>query len=164
MRRSAVLATTAAMLLGVATLSAQAANFAGHWVLVPDTTAMGGGGGGGRGFGGGGLGQEVTIAQDAKTLTITRTTQNGESKQVYNLDGSESSNTMSMRGNDMVQKSTAKWDGGKLVITTNYDMGNGPVTTTMALSMSGGNLVVETTRPGRGGGAPTTRTSTYKKG
>ncbi|MGH7582056.1 MAG: hypothetical protein ACREL5_02375, partial [Gemmatimonadales bacterium] len=83
MRRSAVLATAATMLLGVATLNAQTANFAGHWVMVPDTTAMSGGGRGGRG----GLGADVTIAQDAKTLTITRTMGGNDVNTVYNLDG-----------------------------------------------------------------------------
>ncbi len=70
-----------------------------------------------------------------------------------------------MRGNDVEQTSTAKWDGSNLVIATSMDMGNGPSTTTMTLSLdSSGNLMVATTRPGRGGGAPTTRMSTYKKG
>ena len=40
------------------------------------------------------MGTEMTITQDSKTLTITRTTRGGESKHVYNLDGSESRNTI----------------------------------------------------------------------
>ncbi len=170
MRRTVGFLTAATVLLSAASLAAQAPNFAGSWTLVPDTTAMAGGGGGGGRMGGGrggfgGLGQQVTIAQDAKTLTITRSMGGNDMSTTYNLDGTPTKSTMSMRGNDVEQTNTAKWDGSKLVISTSMDMGNGPSTTTMTLSTdASGNLMVETTRPGRNGGAPTTRTSTYKKG
>ena len=68
-------------------------------------------------------GRECTIAQDAKALTVTRTTQAGEVKAVYNLDGSESKNTMTVGENTITSMSTAKWDGAKLVIITKTDMG-----------------------------------------
>jgi hypothetical protein len=172
MRRTVGFLTAATVLLSAASLAAQAPNFAGSWTLVPDTTAMGGGGGGGGGggrMGGrggfGGLGQTFTATQDAKTLTITRSMGGNDVATTYNLDGTPTKATMTMRGNDVEQTNTAKFDGAKLVITSSMDMGNGPSETTMTLSMdSSGNLLVETTRPGRNGGAPTTRTSTYKKG
>ncbi len=161
MRRTALFLSVAALTLASTTaIHAQAANFAGTWTMVPDPNAAGGGGRGGRG----GLGQEVTIAQDAKTLTITRTTQAGEVKSVYNLDGSDSKNTMSMGGNSVDQMSQAKWDGSKLVINSSMPMGDTERKTSMTLSLdSSGSLVVESTSPGRGGGDPVTRTSTYKK-
>ena len=42
----------------------------------------------------------------------------------YKLDGTESKNTMMGRGGTPTESvSTAKFDGGKLVITTKQDMG-----------------------------------------
>jgi hypothetical protein len=158
MRRAAVCA--AALVIATGSLLAQApANFAGKWTLVPDPNA-----GGGRG-GMGSLSQEATIVQDAKTLTITRTTQMGEMKTTHNLDGSESKNTVSFNGNSMDQLSKAKWDGGALTINTSMNLNGTPVETTMKLSLDpSGNLIVESTRPDfQGGGAPITSKFTYKK-
>jgi hypothetical protein len=161
MRRTAAL-FAAGLMLGATNLLAQAANLAGHWVMVVDPNAPPPTG---RGGGRGGLGQEVTIAQDAKTLTITRTTQAGEMKSVYNLDGSDSKNMMTMGGNSVEQVSQAKWVGSKLVIHTSMTFNGAPRETSMSLSMDqAGNLVVESTNPGRGGGSPVTTTTTYKKG
>lgn len=166
MRRAVLLATAALVVAGTASLNAQAKpNFAGKWTMVQDPNAAPPAGGrGGRG-GFGGLGQEFTATQDDKTLTITRTTQNGEIKSVYNLDGSDSKNTMSMGGNDVEQLSKAVWDGGKLTITTTMNFNGNSRETKMSLSLdASGNLVVESTSPGRNGGEPTVRTTTYKKG
>jgi hypothetical protein len=157
--------SAAALVLAAPALSAQGKpSFAGKWAMVVDPNAAGGGGGG-RGGGRGGLGMEPTIAQDEKTLIITRTTQAGEVKSVYNLDGSESKNTMTMGGNAVEQVSKAAWEGNTLVITTTSSFQGNPTTSTMKLSIdASGQLVVETTSPGRGGGEPVTRTATYKKG
>jgi hypothetical protein len=165
MRRISFLAVAIAATFLVAGLSAQNPNFAGKWTQVVDPNApapgAGGGGGGGRGGGRGGgggqfCGQECTIAQDAATITITRTTQAGEQKAVYNLNGSESKNAG--RGGEVVSK--AMWEGGKLVISTaqpGRDGGPG-VTVKTTVSMSGGNMEVETDA-GRG-----PQKTTYKKG
>ena len=135
MRRMAI-ALTAATLLVSAGLSAQAPALSGHWTLVPDPNAAppaGGGGGGGKGGGRGGgaqgfCGMECTIAQDAKTLTVTRTTQAGEQKAVYNLDGSDSKNMVPGRqgGAPTEVVSKAKVEGSKIVISTTRDF-NGTV-------------------------------------
>jgi hypothetical protein len=188
MRRATVLFTAAALVVASATGYAQAKpSFAGKWTLVPpaDAAAGGGGGGGGRGGrggGGGGIGMEPTIVQDANTLTITRMQGQTEVKSVYKLDGSESKNMMAAGGGrggrggadaaaappapvEVVSK--AKWDGNKIVIvTTNPGRGGGaPTESTMTLSIdASGNLVVEQSRPGRDGGAPMLTTQTYKKG
>ena len=166
MRKHALIAGALTLVLAATTSQAQGKpDFSGSWTLVVDPNAAGGGGGGGRGGGGGGLGQGGTITQDAKTLTITRTTQNGEIKVVYNLDGSESKNMMQGRGGQVEQVSKAAWDGAKLVITTSFTMGENAVTRTESYALDGsGQLVVSTTAPGRGGGEPMTTTRTYKKG
>ncbi len=153
-----------ALAFGAVEASAQAKSFAGAWTVVAGpnaATPAPGGRGGGRG----GLGQAATISQDDKTLTITRTTQAGEMKMVYNLDGSDSKNTMAMGGNSVEQVSKAKWDGGKLHITTSTMFNGEARETTMVMSLDdAGQLIVEATQPARGGGAPTTTKMTYKKG
>jgi hypothetical protein len=161
MRKNALILGALSLVLAATTAVAQQPNFSGSWTLVVDPNAPPPSGRGG----GGGLGQAATLTQDAKTLTITRTTQNGEVKIVYNLDGSESKNMMQGRGGQTEQVSVAKWDGGKLVVTTNFTMGENQVTRTQTLSLdASGQLVVSTTSPGRGGGEPTTTVQTYKKG
>jgi Spy/CpxP family protein refolding chaperone len=152
---------TAAVVLMATSVYAQAPNFAGKWTPDAEKNAAmnpnAGGGGRGGGRGGGMGGGEVTIAQDAKTLTVKRTTQAGEMKLTYNLDGSPSKNMAMGRGGQTEVTSTAKWDGAKLVITSD----NGQ---SITYAMDGAWLVQSTTSPGRGGGDPVTRSTYYKKG
>lgn len=153
MKRMTAMLSAAALVVMTAGLMAQATNFAGKWTRVEDpAAAQGGGGRGGRG----GFGQEVTITQDAKAITLEYMgggQQPTAMKRVYNLDGTDSKNTMSFAGNTTEVVSKAKWDGGKLVITTAGQNGE----TTQTLSLTGGNLVVESA----GGRGPSS--VTYKK-
>ena len=162
MRKNALIVGALSLVFAASIAQAQdKPNFAGSWTLVVDPNAPAPGRGGG-----GGLGQAATLTQDAKTLTITRTTQNGEVKLVYNLDGSESKNSVMGRGGAATEQvSKAAWEGTTLVVTTNYMMGETAATRTQKFSLdASGQLVVATTSPGRGGGEPTTTTQTYKKG
>jgi hypothetical protein len=167
MRRSTAMMSVAAVAFVATNAFAQAKSFAGTWTLVPDTAAaaqqMGGAGGrGGRGPGG--FGQTFTATQDAKTLTIARTTQNGEVKSVYNLDGSDSKNSVMGRGGEAMEVvSKAKMDGDKLVITTTQDFNGTARTSTQTISLdAAGNLWVESNRPGRDGNPMVTKVQ-YKK-
>jgi hypothetical protein len=164
MRRNAFIGGALAVLIAAAPALAQdMPNFSGSWTLVADPNAAGGGGGGGRG-GGAGLGQAAVLAQDMKTLTVTRTTQNGEIKMTYNLDGSDSKNMVMGRGGQTAQVSKATWDGPKLMISTTLMMGENTVTRTQTMSLdASGQLVVTVSGPGRGGEVTTT-TQMYKKG
>ena len=171
MKRAAILVGALAVVLSMAT-SAQA-QFAGKWTIVVDPAAAppaapgGGGGGGGRGGGGGGAavgGMEVTIAQDATSITINKTQGQAPITLKFTLDGKDSKNTFTGRGGEVVQTGQAMLSAGKLTISTTQDAGRGPTTTKQVISIDGGNLKVETTAPGRGGGEPTTTTTTYKKG
>ena len=164
MRRNALVVGALSLVFAASIAQAQdKPNFSGSWTVIADPNAAGGGAGGGRG-GGGGLGQAATITQDAKTLTVTRTTQNGEVKLVYNLDGSDSKNMVQGRGGQTEQVSKATWDGAKLVITTNLMMGETAITRTQTMSLdASGQLVVTVSGPGRGGEVMT-NTQTYKKG
>ena len=160
MRRVSALLGAAAVVLWATSAFAQAKpSFAGTWVR--EAPAGGGGGGGGRG-GGGGWGMEPTITQDATTLTV-KWSQPGreggtptEQTRTYKLDGTESKNPGG-RGGEQISKAT--WEGSKLVIKTATQAGE----STMAVSLEGGNLVIENTFPGREGGAPTTNKIVYKK-
>ena len=161
MRRNALVVGALSLVFAASIAQAQdKPNFSGSWTVVADPNAAPTGGRGG----GGGLGQAATITQDAKTLTVTRTTQNGEVKLVYNLDGSDSKNMVMGRGGQTEQVSKATWDGTKLVISTTFTMGENTATRTQTMSLdASGQLVVTVSGPGRGGEVMTT-TQTYKKG
>jgi hypothetical protein len=100
----------------------------------------------------------MVLKQDAKTLTITRTVGENQLVTTYNLDGSPSKNTGMGRGGEAppAVTSTAKWDGAKLVVTSD----NGQ---TITYAMDGAWLTISTTRPGREGGPATTNVQYYKK-
>jgi hypothetical protein len=172
MRRIFFLTAALTAVLFGAGLAAQAKpDFSGKWTLVPDPNAAApdaaGGGRGGRGGRGGGgqqfCGQECTITQDATTLTVTRTTQAGEQKATYKLDGSESKN-MGGRGGQTEIVSKAMWDGNRVTIATSQpgrDGGPG-LTRNTVLSVVGGQLEVENTV--EGGQGPPAAKQIYKKG
>ena len=145
----------AAAMLALTTVAfAQKPDFSGTW--APDPAAAPAGGGGGQR--GGGMGPMV-VKQTADTLTVEQTRGENKVVQTYKLDGTESENKMMGRGGEMVTKSTAKWDGSKLVISTQRAGQDGNMmTTTQTWSLEGGNLTIE--RPGRDGA---TMKSVYKK-
>lgn len=169
MRRAAAVLGALALVVASASVFAQAKpNFAGAWTLVPAEGAAAGGGGGrggGRGGGGGGgggfaCGQSCTITQDAAVLKVERMQGENTISMSFKLDGSDSSNTTMGRGGEQTVVSKAAWTGNNLVITTAGQNGE----TKATVSMASGMMSISTTRPGRGGGDPTTTTQSYKKG
>jgi hypothetical protein len=98
-------------------------------------------------------------------MTVTRTTPVGEFTSTYNLDGSESKNTVNFNGNSFDQVSRTKWDGQKLIVNTTMSVENTPVEFSMVISQdAAGTLGLEATRPDfQGGGGPITTKATYKK-
>ena len=135
-------------------------DFSGTWVMVDpppaaaNAGAAAGRGGRGSGRGGGfqpGFGAEFTVKQDARTLTITRGGQS--SPLTYSLDGTESKNAVTRDGQQQEQIATATWDGNKLVIATQVRFMGNTREQRRVLAMEGGNLVIDQTNPGRGGGA-----------
>jgi hypothetical protein len=150
----------AAAILAVASVTfAQKPDFSGTWTLDAEASGMAAGGGGGGGRGGGALGNgPSTVKQTADAITIERTMGENKVTLTYKLDGTESKNTMMGRGGaPMESVSTAKWDGGKLIITSKQDMGGQAVETTQTWSLAGSVLTVEST----GGRGPQKRV--YKK-
>ena len=138
----------AAAVLAVATVAfAQKPDFSGTWQIDPEASGMAGGGGGRMGGG------PMTVKQTADTLTVERSMGGNTMTSTYKLDGTESTNQMMGRGGSMEAKSTAKWDGNKLVITTKV----GDNENTQTWSLENGVLTIE----GTGGRGPTKRV--YKK-
>ena len=143
-------------------------DFSGRWVMVDPPPAAGNAGAGrGAGRGGGrgagfqpGFGPEITVKQDATTLTITRGGQT--SPLTYKLDGSESKNSVTRDGQQQEQIATATWDGNKLVIATQVRFQGNTREQRRVLVMEGGSLVIDQTNPGRSGGAAIK--VVYKKG
>ena len=129
---------------------AQKPDFSGTWTLDPEASGAPAGGGGGGMRGGGG---PMTVKQTADTLTVERSMGGNTMTSTYKLDGTESTNQMMGRGGSMEAKSTAKWDGNKLVITTKV----GDNENTQTWSLENGVLTIE----GTGGRGPTKRV--YKK-
>jgi len=169
-RRTLSMAVSFVLAIAVGVYAQARPDFSGKWVMdpasAPAAPAGGGGGGrgGGRGGGGAGFGQEFTATQDAKMLMISRAQGDQTVVANYNLDGSESKNMVAGRGGQQEQVSKAMWDGAKLVVTTSLNVGGNAVEQRRVFSMEGGNLVIEQTQPGRGGGEPTTTKIVYKKG
>ena len=162
-RAMSAICVVAMAFAAVSTAMAQAKpNFTGKWTLVPDPNAAAPAGGRGRG-GFGGLGQNPVVTQDEKTLTVVTTTQAGENKAVYNLDGSESKNPLTFGENTIDRVSRVKWDGARLVIATTITVQGNAIESAQTWSLdAAGALVVESTS--NFGGNPSTTKATYKKG
>ena len=145
MRRKLAMTATLVVALAVAGY-AQKPDFSGTWTPEPaaDAAAAAGGGGGGRGGGG-----PMTVKQTATELSVETQGRNGPQTRVYKLDGSETEVQMGQ----MTAKVSAKWDGGKLVITTKSERGE----QTQTWSLADGKLKVDRT----GGRGPSS--TTYKK-
>jgi len=141
------------------------ANFTGTWTYNAEKStqppAGGGGGGGGGGRGGFGAGN-ITVAQEANLLTITRTRpgQDGGASVTtttkYTLDGKESVNTMGQGES----KSTATWaaDGKSLTVVTKTSFNGNERTSTEVWSVTAPKtLSIVATRQGQNGEVKTTR-------
>ena len=156
MKRARVGIIAAAILAVASVTFAQKPDFSGTWTLDAEASGVpAGGGGGGGGRGGGALGNgPATVKQTADALTIERTMGDNKVTMTYKLDGTESKNTMMGRGGTPMESvSTAKFDGGKLIITTKA----GENETVQTWSLAGSVLTVEST----GGRGPSKRV--YKK-
>jgi pectate lyase len=139
MRKIALLVVALALVVTGLAVAQGKVDFSGKWAPKVDPNAAppaGGGGGGGRGGGGG----PMTVKQTATELTQERTMGENTMTTVFKLDGTESVNK-TQRGES---KSTAKFDGAKLVIKTVSEGANGPqeTTATWSLSADGKELTV----------------------
>jgi hypothetical protein len=145
--------TIALFLIAPVMTHAQAgkANFSGNWVFNAEKSTLPEGGGGQR-MGGG----DMTVTQDATTLTQSRAGRDGTTRETkYILDGKENVNTTG-RGE---MKYTAKWsaDGKSLTIATKMSFNGNEFTSTAVWSLKDAKtLSVESTREGQNGEVKTT--------
>lgn len=107
----------------------------------------------------------MTVVQDATALTVATTSQMGEFKTSYKLDGSEAPSPLDFNGMTIDRMTKLIWEGNKLLLITTSKMEGQPLEFKSAWSLStDGSLVTETTVPDfQGGGAPITTKATYKK-
>jgi hypothetical protein len=169
--------STALLVIGAqaaAAVAQQRPDFSGRWQLVPDTSAASRSVRSTPTFGSG-WASDISIAQDATTLTIefsayTRYDMQPPTRLVYRLDGAESTNTINVGRGPQEQISTAAWDGARLTLTTVRRFSAAPgekptiIRTTQTLWLdAAAMLAVETTHEAALGGSPSTRRSIYKK-
>src|SRR5215831_15103733 len=87
-RPSALVAAVALTVASAVALAQDKPNFAGKWTIVGQPAEPM-------------VAPQMTVTQDAKTLTITATTQMGEIKTPYNLDGTENKSPIQIQGNSI---------------------------------------------------------------
>jgi hypothetical protein len=107
----------------------------------------------------------MTVVQDATTLTVTTTSQMGEYKTSYRLDGSEAPSPLDFNGVTIERMTKLAWQGTRLMLITTSKMEGQTLEFKSAWSLAAdGALTTETTVPDfQGGGAPITTKATYKK-
>jgi hypothetical protein len=150
MKKIAVFVAMLALAVATVSYAQGKPDFSGKWTPKADPNAAAAGGGGRGGMGGG----PMAVKQTAAELTVERTMGEMTMSSVYKLDGSETINK-TQRGES---KSTAKFDGAKLVIKTSQEGPNGAMETTQTWSLAGAELSITTTN------ARGDRTVVYTKG
>jgi hypothetical protein len=177
-----ICAATLLLAFGLAVAGAQTpTDFSGRWTLdapapspAPQGQAAAGAQPAPRPDMGTGWGSPISIAQDAKQISIeyvqfSRYDLQPPLRLVYALDGSESTNSVMLGHTAQVQSSRATWDGQALVIATRHtfiDPASGkpmPHEVTHRLSLeSPTTLVVEVRRAGVLGGEASVVKKTYR--
>jgi hypothetical protein len=144
---------TCLALIGAPLLGQDKPVFAGTWKLADPASA--------DGF----TPTVMTVVQDATALTITTTSQMGEFKTSYKLDGSEAPSPMEFNGMTIDRMTKLVWEGSKLLLITTSKMDGQSFEFKSAWSLTAdGALATETTVPDfQGGGGPVTTKATYKK-
>jgi hypothetical protein len=107
----------------------------------------------------------MTVVQDATALTVTTTSQMGEFKTSYRLDGSEAPSPMNFNGMTIDRMTKLVWEGQTLLLITTSKMEGQSIEFKSAWSLTAnGALATVTTFPDfQGGGASITMKATYKK-
>ena len=107
----------------------------------------------------------MTVVQDATALTISTTSQTGEFKTSYKLDGSEAPSPLDFNGMTIDRMTKLVWEGSRLMLITTSKAEGQSLEFKSGWSLTAdGALATETTVPDfQGGGAPITTKATYKK-
>lgn len=99
---------------------------------------------------------QLTLTQDANTLTMSWTQEVRTTTETLNLDGSESKTQTGS-----VQKAT--WEANKIVVVIQQNLGGNAIQQRRVFSMDGGDLVIELARPDVQGGDPIVVRVVYKR-
>ena len=121
--RAQVLAILALTYVGLLTANAEtrttmAVDFSGRWVLVSATPVR-------PGYEQFWLGTEATITQTPSTLSLRRLTPLPQRDARFALDGDESQNEYVEKGQRLIRKSRATWNGNTLLISSDTALPDG---------------------------------------
>jgi YD repeat-containing protein len=136
---------TLTLVIAASALAQARPDFSGTWTLDPSSTS------------GGNAPQQITLTQDARTLTLSWTQDGRTSTETMNLDGSES---RTQAGSAM----RAGWEGNAIVVVISQNLGGNVMEQRRVLSIDRGNLVIDMTMPDPRGGNPAVVRFVYKKG
>jgi hypothetical protein len=169
MRRATVLSSAAALLFLSTSAFAQAKpNFTGKWTILPDSSPAAQQGMPRGGSNMGGLGEEATIAQDDKTISVTRAGPSGDPfTTVFNLDGTETHQSLDIGNGNIIDLTLkSRWNDKQLVTSTWANVQGQGIEIILSFSLDDkGILSTEHTTPAMGNGMPGGTTVTkYKKG
>ena len=145
MKMTPSLVATGLLFLTISLTAQQKPDFSGRWVAIAPADAAG-------------SEQRVTHDADANTLTLEHDSEGHGHKLVHKLDGTESRNTLSSHGSEIVIRSRAQWAGNQVTITSvaTYPDGKRRETKEIWSLDSGGQLVIDFTETADG------RTTTTK--
>jgi hypothetical protein len=166
MRRTSLLSVAALLLIGGNALAQAKPNFAGKWTILPDSAASAQQQGMPRGGAAmGGLSEQATITQDDKTISIARELTIGPMTSVFNLDGSETHQSVDIGNGNMVDLTLkSKWDGAKLLTSTWVNLQGQTLEIVLNLWLDDkGNLVSEHITPAIDNNPGGTEIAKYKK-
>ena len=160
-----LLASAAAIVFAGSAMAQAKPNFAGKWVLIPDTATVQLQGISAGGAEMGGLASEATIVQDDKTIKITRDTPTmGTFVSIFNLDGTETYASVNVQGQQIPLTMKTRWEDKKLITSTWANVGQQIEIILNFWFDDKGNLVTEHVMPAMGNGMNGgTLISKYKK-
>src|SRR6187402_1870929 len=124
MKRALALIIVLPVLMAATAVAQSKPSFTGTWKLTSDPSA------------GPFVASQLVVSDDGKVLTILSTSQMGELKTIYNLDGSATQSPLDLGGNMIDRSTKAVWDGAKLVLTTTSDFGGMPFEIKQVLSLA----------------------------
>lgn len=166
MRRTILLSAATLLVISGSGFAQAKPNFSGKWAILPDSTAPAQQQGVPRGGAAmGGLSEEALITQDDKTISIARELTIGPVKSVFNLDGSETHQSLDIGNGNMVDLTLkTKWEGAKLLTSTWVNLQGQSFEIVLNLWLDDkGNLVSEHITPAMGNNPGGTEISKYKK-
>ena len=107
----------------------------------------------------------IVVSQDGTSLVVVTSSQMGEFRTTYPLDGSQGRSPLEFNGMTIDRATKMVWNDKKLTLTTTSDMNGQTIEFKSVVSLNpDGSMLIESTFPDfQGGGGPITAKATYKK-